>query len=60
MLYAFNQGDKYVLAIVLVGEAGELDGPHYICNPFDREPAWGVASVNYGLKELLQKVERHG
>jgi hypothetical protein len=30
MLYAFNQGDKFVLAIVLVGEDNSVDGPHYI------------------------------
>ncbi|MGA7904295.1 MAG: DUF3883 domain-containing protein [Terrimicrobiaceae bacterium] len=28
MLYAFNQGDKFVLAIALVGEGDEVEGPH--------------------------------
>ena len=42
MLYAFNQADKFVLAIVLVGESDTVDGPHYLRNPFDREPGWGV------------------
>lgn len=55
MLYAFNQDNKFYLAIVLIGEAGEVDGPHYIRNPFDREPAWGVASINYNLDDLLGK-----
>lgn len=58
MLYAFNQGDKFVLAIVLVGEGDTVEGPHYIRNPFDREPAWGVASINYDLSNLLARAER--
>ena len=57
MLYAFNQGDKFVLAIVLVGEGDEVDGPHYVRNPFDREPGWGVASINYNLGDLLARAE---
>jgi superfamily II DNA or RNA helicase len=57
MLYAFNQGDKFVLAIVLVGEGDAVEGPHYIRSPFDREPGWGVASVNYNLSDLLGRAE---
>lgn len=57
MLYAFNQGDKFRLAIVLVGEGDTVEGPHYIRNPFDREPAWGVASSNYSLGDLLARAE---
>ena len=58
ILYAFNQGDKFVLAIVLVNPDDSTDGPYYIRNPFDREPGWGVASVNYDLKALLARAER--
>jgi SNF2 family DNA or RNA helicase len=57
MLYAFNQGDKFVLAIALVGDGDLVEGPHYIRNPFDREPGWGVASINYNLDELLVRAE---
>lgn len=57
MLYAFNQGDKFVLAVVLVGEDDTTDGPHYIRNPFDREPGWGIASINYNLGDLLARAE---
>jgi hypothetical protein len=57
LLYAFNQGDKFVLAIALVGEDDSVDGPHYLRNLFDREPGWGVASVNYTLKDLLDRAE---
>ena len=59
MLYAFNQGDKFVLAVVLVGEGDAVDGPHYVRNPFDREPGWGVASINYNLGDLLARAEAH-
>lgn len=57
MLYAFNQGDKFVLAIALVGEDDAIDGPYYVRNPFDREPGWGVASVNFKLGDLLSRAE---
>ena len=57
MLYAFNQGEKFVLAVVLVGEGDAVEGPHYIRNPFDREPGWGVASVSYDLNALLSRAE---
>jgi hypothetical protein len=57
ILYAFNQGDKFVLAIVLVAEDDSSEGPYYIRRPFDREPGWGVASINYSLSNLLQKAE---
>ena len=57
MLYAFNQGDKFVLAVALVGDDDAIDGPHYIRNPFDREPGWGVASINFSLGDLLARAE---
>jgi len=57
IMYAFNQGDKFVLAIVLVGEDDAVDGPHYVRNPFDREPGWGVASINFDIKSLLDRAE---
>lgn len=57
MLYAFNQGDKFVLAIAVVGENDEIDGPHYVRNPFDHEPGWGVASVNFRINDLFARAE---
>ena len=57
MLYASNQGDKFVLAIVLVNEDNSYDGPHYIRRPFDREPGWGMSSINYDLPLLLGTAE---
>jgi len=55
LLYAFNQGDKSVLAIVLVNEDDSHEGPYYIRRPVDREPGWGVSSVNYSLSDLLSR-----
>ena len=57
MLYAFNQGDKFILAIVLVNEDDSVEGPFYVRRPFDREPGWGVCSINYELRELLRRAE---
>lgn len=54
IIYALNQADKFLLAIVLVdGETEE--GPYYIRNAFTQEPDFGVASINYDLDELLSK-----
>jgi Domain of unknown function (DUF3883) len=54
---SWNQGNKYHLAIVLVGEDESIDGPHYVPHPFKEEPGWGVSSVNYELKALLERAE---
>ena len=51
---SWNQGNKYHLAIVLVGEDDAIDGPHYVPHPFKEEPGWGVSSVNYDLGALLE------
>jgi hypothetical protein len=53
ILYALNQADKFVLAIVLVEADGSVDGPHYIHRPFDVEPAFGVSSQNFELSALM-------
>jgi hypothetical protein len=55
MLYAFNQGDKFVLAIVLVNEDDTIEGLYYVRRPFDQEPGWGVSSVNYDLGDMIQR-----
>lgn len=57
VLYALNQGDKFVLAIALVGDDDAIDGPHYVRRPFDREPGWGVRSINFNLGDLLARAE---
>ena len=55
ILYALNQAEKFVLAIVLVGEDDTVEGPYYLRNPFEQEPGWGVASVNFDLNALIQR-----
>lgn len=54
---SWNQGSKYHLAIVLIGEGDSIDGPHYVSHPFKEEPGWGVSSVNYDLKALLARAK---
>lgn len=52
ILYSFNKPDDFILAIVefLDGDAHRV---HYIRQPFQREPDFGVTSVNYDFAELL-------
>ena len=54
---SWNQGTKYHLAIVIVGEDDSIDGPHYVPHPFKDEPGWGVSSVNYDLRALLERAQ---
>jgi hypothetical protein len=56
ILYAPNQADKFILAIVLVDEHEDaVDGPYYLRNPFDAEPGWGVSSWNIEINALLER-----
>jgi len=55
---SWNQGVKYHLAIVLIGEDDSIDGPYYVAHPFKEEPGWAVSSVNFDIKALLERVER--
>ncbi len=57
MIYARNHANKFLLAIALVDEDDKVEGPWYIRNPFECEPGWGIASINYELKALLAHVE---
>jgi SNF2 family DNA or RNA helicase len=60
ILYAFNQAEKFVLAIVFVNADDSTEGPHYLTNPFQREPDWGAASVNYSIGSLLRGMKVEG
>jgi hypothetical protein len=53
--YGVNQAEKFVLAIVFVNADDSVDGPHYLANPFQREPDWGAASVTYNISDLLAR-----
>ena len=50
--------DDFILALVLFG-SGDDDTPRvrYVRRPFQREPDFGAASVNYALKDLLASAE---
>ncbi len=58
ILYALNQADKFLLAIVLVDEADHVEGPFYLHRPFASEPEAGVSSINYALGELLSRASQ--
>lgn len=55
ILYALNQSDKFILAIVLVEDGGRCDGPYYVRQPFTNEPDWAVTSINLDLDALLAR-----
>jgi len=59
ILTALNKPDSYILAIVEFLEDGG-HRVHYIRRPFQREPDFGVTSVNYDLAELLKRAEEPG
>ncbi len=54
ILYSLNKPDDFILALV----AFNGDGSHqvrYLRRPFQREPDFGVTSVNYGFADLLAR-----
>jgi superfamily II DNA or RNA helicase len=52
ILYSLNRPDDFILAIVEFLE-GDAHRVHYVRRPFQREPDFGVTSVNYDFAELL-------
>ena len=56
ILYSLNKPEDFILAMV----AFQADGAHKVCylrQPFQREPDFGVTSVNYNFAELLDRAE---
>ncbi|MFN8634276.1 MAG: helicase-related protein [Chloroflexota bacterium] len=56
ILYSLNKPDEFILALVELRE----DGGHrvsYVRRPFQREPDFGVTSVNYDFADLLARSE---
>lgn len=54
ILYSLNKPDDFILAIVeFTGE--DTHRPHYLRQPFQREPDFGVTSVNYDFADLLAR-----
>jgi hypothetical protein len=56
ILASFNQPEKFILAIVLV-DGEETEGPYYLRKPFEKEPDFGVTSINFELDTLLTMAE---
>ena len=54
ILTSLNKPDDYILAIVEFQEEGQ-HRVHYLRQPFQREPDFGVTSVNYDLAKLLER-----
>lgn len=56
ILYSLNKPDDFILAIVeFIDENNHR--VHYIRQPFQREPDFGVTSVNYDFAEILERAE---
>ena len=56
ILYSLNKPDDYLLAIVEFLSDNE-HRTHYLRRPFQREPDFGVTSVNYDFAGLLARAE---
>ena len=56
ILYSLNKPDDFILAIVEFMD-DDTHRVHYVRQPFQREPDFGVTSVNYDFAELLAKAE---
>jgi superfamily II DNA or RNA helicase len=55
ILTSLNKPEDYILAIVEFN--GDGHRVHYVRTPFQREPDFGVTSVNYCLADLLARAE---
>ena len=56
ILYSLNKPDDFILAIVEFLD-GDSHRVHYVRRPFQREPDFGVTSVNYDFADLLKRGE---
>ena len=54
ILYSLNKPEDFILGIVEFVEDGSHQ-VHYVREPFQREPDFGVTSVNYDFAELLAR-----
>ena len=56
ILYSLNKPEDFILGIVEFQD-GDRHQVHYVREPFQREPDFGVTSVNYDFAELLARAE---
>jgi len=54
ILYSLNKPDDFILAIVEFRD-DDTHRVRYVRRPFQREPDFDAASVNYGLQDLLAR-----
>jgi hypothetical protein len=54
ILYSLNKPDDFILAIVEFFDS-DSHRTHYVRRPFQREPDFGVTSVNYDFADLLSR-----
>ena len=54
ILYSLNNPNDFILAIVEFGQ-DDRHQVHYVPRPFQRDPDFGVTSVNYSLAKLLKR-----
>jgi hypothetical protein len=57
ILYSLNKPEEFILAIVEF-LSDTTHRVHYVRQPFQREPDFGVTSVNYDFAELLARAEQ--
>ena len=57
ILYSLNKPDDFILAIVEF-TAVDTHRTHYLRRPFQREPDFGVTSVNYDFADLVARAGR--
>ncbi len=59
ILYSLNKPDDFILAIVEFLD-DQTHKAYYLRHPFQREPDFGVTSVNYDFAELQSRAEAPG
>ena len=57
ILYSLNKPEDFILAIVEFAWKMVLIAFTMCADPFQREPDFGVTSVNYNFAELLDRAE---
>ncbi len=56
ILYSLNEPDNFILALVEF-MSDDDHRVHYVRRPFEREPDFGVTTLNYKISELLARAE---
>lgn len=55
ILYSLNKPQQFILAIILFDQEEQTPRVSYVRKPFRSEPDFGVTSVNYSLRTLLER-----